>query len=186
VTSGHKLTDLNNKINIKGTLIVWQSFHATANKGAVFVGTATAAVTLPVTMAAGQTSYVASKLGLIKFLEVLAAEEPNISVRVLHPGVVDTDMADKSGIKEQLPQDKGMVILQHVVCPTDNLVVELPGHFTVWLASPEGAFLAGRMVSCNWDVEELKAVAHKVPESGIFRSTLSGYGNTPLAVTLKA
>jgi hypothetical protein len=77
-------------------------------------------------------------------------------------------------------------MLQHVVCPTDNLVVELPGHFTVWLASPEGAFLAGRMVSCNWDVEELKAVAHKVPESGIFRSTLSGYGNTPLAVTLKA
>lgn len=35
--------------------------------------------------------------------------------------------------------------------------MDLPGHFTVWLCSPEAAFLKGKFVWSNWDVEELKA-----------------------------
>ena len=35
----------------------------------------------------------------------------------------------------------------------------------MWLASPEAAFLAGRLVWANWDVEELKARAKEIEES---------------------
>lgn len=35
----------------------------------------------------------------------------------------------------------------------------------MWLASPEAAFLAGRFVWANWDVEELKARAKEIEES---------------------
>lgn len=117
------------QINIKGALIVWQSFHATANSGAVFIGTATAAVTLPASLSVSQTSYMASKLGLIKFLEILAAEETSISIRFLHPGVIDTDMADKSGIKDKLPLDKGQLSLFSTVWSTLNLDSRTPGPF---------------------------------------------------------
>ena len=33
--------------------------------------------------------------------------------------------------------------------------VQLPGQFAVWLASKEAAFLKGRFVWANWDVQEL-------------------------------
>ena len=32
----------------------------------------------------------------------------------------------------------------------------------VWAVSPEAAFLQGRLIWCNWDVEELKAKKEKI------------------------
>lgn len=66
-----------------------------------------------------------------------------------------------------------------------TFVVELPAHFTVWLASPEAAFLEGRMVSCNFDINELKAVARRVPGSALFRTELKGFSGPSLATSLK-
>ena len=87
---------------------MWQSFHATARTGAVFIGTVTAAIILPDQLAVGKSSYLASKSGLIRLLEILAAEEKNISVRILHPGIVWTDMAAKSTANGvELPLDQG-------------------------------------------------------------------------------
>lgn len=37
--------------------------------------------------------------------------------------------------------------------PTDIL----PGHFLVWVTSPEGVFLKGKFLWSNWDVDDLKA-----------------------------
>ena len=37
------------------------------------------------------------------------------------------------------------------------MAVDLPAHFAVWAASREAAFLHGRFVWSEWDVEELKA-----------------------------
>ncbi len=39
---------------------------------------------------------------------------------------------------------------------TSNSVVDLPGHFAVWAASPEAKFLHGRFVWAAWDVDQLK------------------------------
>lgn len=36
------------------------------------------------------------------------------------------------------------------------MIENLPGHFSVWAATPEARFLHGRFVWANWDVDELK------------------------------
>lgn len=104
------------QINIKGTFVVWQAFQGSAKDGAVFLGTATAAVTLPDSMAARKTSYIASKQGLIRLLEILAVEQDKISVRIFHPGVIQTEMAAKvsTGV---LPVDKGEIELPQAYDP---------------------------------------------------------------------
>lgn len=43
--------------------------------------------------------------------------------------------------------------------------VELPSHFAVWLCSEEAKFLRGRMVWCNWDVDEIKSRKAEVEKS---------------------
>lgn len=50
----------------------------------------------------------------------------------------------------------------------------LPGHFNVWIASPEAEFLKGKFVWANWDVTELKALAKEVEESMLLRVCLNG------------
>lgn len=42
------------------------------------------------------------------------------------------------------------------------VIVELPAHFFVWLASKEGEFLRSKMVWSSWDVEELKAKKERI------------------------
>jgi len=58
-------------------------------------------------MVTNVSSYVASKLGLIKFIEVLAAEHPDVRFTTIHPGTVETNMFTKSGMLD-LPTDKGI------------------------------------------------------------------------------
>lgn len=50
----------------------------------------------------------------------------------------------------------------------------LPGHFNVWLASPEAEFLKGKFVWVNWDVNELKALAEEIKESTLLKIYLNG------------
>ena len=61
-----------------------------------------------------------------------------------HPGGVLTELARNNGITEDLYE-------------WDN--ENLPGHFTVWLASEEATFAHGRMLAAHWGMEELKGDA---------------------------
>lgn len=45
------------------------------------------------------------------------------------------------------------------------MILKLYGEFALWLASEEAAFLAGRFVCANWDVDELKARAEEIEQS---------------------
>ncbi|KAH8820709.1 NAD(P)-binding protein [Xylogone sp. PMI_703] len=72
------------------------------------------------------------------FLNLLQAENPSIRFVSVHPGLIKTDMAIKSGL---------------VDVPFGD--AKLPAHFLVWLASAEADFLKGRYVWVNWDVPEL-------------------------------
>lgn len=44
-----------------------------------------------------------------------------------------------------------------------------------WLASPEAAFLKGKYVWTNWDVEELKAAAAKIEQESFLTTGLNGW-----------
>ena len=45
----------------------------------------------------------------------------------------------------------------------------------LWLSSPEAAFLRGKLVWANWDVEELKAVGSKIREGSQMTIGVEGW-----------
>jgi hypothetical protein len=53
-------------------------------------------------------------------------------------------------------------------------VVNLAGHFAVWLASPEAGFLNGKFVCANWDVTELMARKEEFEKTELSNVTLQG------------
>jgi hypothetical protein len=57
--------------------------------------------------------------------------------------------------------------------------VRLPAHFAVWLASDAAAFLRGKFVWSNWDVDELKAKAKEIEETAILTAGVVGWPFSP-------
>ncbi|TLD28079.1 putative short chain dehydrogenase [Venturia nashicola] len=132
--------------NVKGSFITAQAFLPTRGKNATLIGISTGAVNLPAPLLVPACSYASSKYALLKVMEVLAAEFPDVHVVTIHPGVIKTNMLEKSGMS----------------VADDFALAELPAHFTVWISSPEAAFVRGKFVSSNWDVDELKKAAKKI------------------------
>ena len=63
---------------------------------------------LPPVMLAGLSAYISSKLAQVKLLKFLAAENPNVFLVSVHPGLDETAVLMKGGAKaEALPVDKG-------------------------------------------------------------------------------
>ncbi|PQE21494.1 short chain dehydrogenase protein [Rutstroemia sp. NJR-2017a BBW] len=157
------------EINVKGTFLVSRAFLPTADSSqATFLGITSDVSLMPAAYLPGLSSYVSSKLAQAKLYEFLAAENPNIFVATIHPGMIETDNFNRTGASpESLPMDKDRVFL-----------VQLPAHFLVWMASPEAAFLRGRCTWANWDVEELKAQKDKILR-GLFMT--AGFKGLPKA-----
>ncbi|RYP16014.1 hypothetical protein DL767_010243 [Monosporascus sp. MG133] len=139
--------------NVKGTLLAVKAFLPTvASSNAAILGLTTDVSFMPTTHLPGLSSYISSKLAQAKVYEFLAAENPDIFVATIKPGMVETANFYRSGATpDKVPMDK----------------VQLPAHFLVWMASPEAAFLRGRCTWANWDVEELMAQKAKISE-GVF------------------
>lgn len=58
--------------------------------------------------------------------------------------------------------------------------VELPASYAVWASSPEAAFVKGKFVWVNWDVEELKQViAEKAEDESFLTLAIHGMPNIP-------
>ncbi|KAJ5646918.1 hypothetical protein N7490_003290 [Penicillium lividum] len=150
--------------NVKGTMITTHAFLPTANPTRSAVVAFTTAVFMPAAMLTGLSSYVSSKLTLIKVMEFLAAENPNVFAAALHPGIVDTANFRASGADaRKLPMDS----------------VDLPAEFAVWLTSPEVAFLNGRFAMANWDAEELKTKADQIQSGMLLTSGVGGWPFSP-------
>ena len=56
-----------------------------------------------------------------------------------------------------------------------DLQVSLPADFVVWAASPAAAFLKGKLVWSNWDVEELMARAEEIEAGNTLTLGLNGW-----------
>jgi hypothetical protein len=52
--------------------------------------------------------------------------------------------------------------------------VDLPGHFYVWLVSPEASFLRSKFVWANWDVDELVGLKDKILNKGLIDIDMRG------------
>lgn len=83
-----------------------------------------------------------SKLALLRFTEFINVEygDKGVLAYYIHPGAISTDMTST------LPDR-----YKHILVDT----VELSAHTMVWLTKERRDWLAGRFISCTWDVDEL-------------------------------
>jgi 3-oxoacyl-[acyl-carrier protein] reductase len=89
----------------------------------------------------GQANYAASKAGLVGFARSLARElaSRNITVNVVSPGFVDTDMT------AELPEDRKKAILANVPLARYASAAEVAGA-VAFLAGPDAAYVTGAIL----------------------------------------
>ncbi|SMY20975.1 unnamed protein product [Zymoseptoria tritici ST99CH_1A5] len=79
--------------------------------------------------------------------------ENGVYIFSIQPGVFYTSSAKRAGTSE-------------TAFEWDD--IRLPGNFVVWLSGSEGAFLHGRFLWANWDVDELIELKDKVAKDPTF------------------
>lgn len=109
------------------------------------------------TLAAGGTAYNSSKLALLRFSEILNVDygAQGLLAFCVNPGGIETDMSralDESLAKEYL---------------TDS--IELPADSIVFLVQERREWLAGRYISCTWDMEDLLAKQTSIVEQDLLK-----------------
>ncbi|MCJ1304224.1 hypothetical protein MMC08_007036 [Hypocenomyce scalaris] len=104
----------------------------------------------------GASIYTSSKTAFMRLTQQVQGEFWNTGLRVhsFHPGTIASEMTRKGGMSATDDRYQRM---------WDD--VNLPGHFAVWVASPEAEFLKGRFLWAHWDVEELKAKKQEIEGS---------------------
>lgn len=92
----------------------------------------------------GQTNYAAAKAGLVGFSKSLAREvgSRNITVNVVAPGFIDTDMT------RELSEDQRAAIFQNIPLGRLGQPDEIAGA-VLYLASPLGAYVTGETIHVN-------------------------------------
>ncbi|GAM40779.1 short-chain dehydrogenase [Talaromyces pinophilus] len=140
--------------NMRGSIYTARAFARTARKDhAVVIDVSSIAAIMP--PMPGGASYSASKLAATKIWEYFAAENPKYRVVSIQPGQIETEMTKNIGLNG-----------------ADH--ADLPGHFSVWLASPEADFLHGKFVCANWDVEELMSRKEEFEKTDLATIRLAG------------
>ena len=155
------------KTTVVGTLVTAQSVVlANKDQPVTFINLTTAGILFP--PFPGMGAYASSKMAAVKLLEAFAAENPQVRLHNVHPGLLKTAMSAKLEEKVKLPyaydESKYTPILSLVADLStievsnyySSLAVSLPADFLVWIASPEAEFLKNKIVFSSWDVEELK------------------------------
>ncbi|KAF2865224.1 putative short-chain dehydrogenase [Massariosphaeria phaeospora] len=102
-------------------------------------------------------AYAGSKMANVKMFDYLQAENPNLHVVNVHPGIVNTEMNASTELEDIGVDD-----------------IDLPAHFLIWLASQQAEFLKGKFVWVNWDVEDLKERAEEIKSSLVLTVGLHG------------
>ncbi|MCJ1301264.1 hypothetical protein MMC08_004063 [Hypocenomyce scalaris] len=97
----------------------------------------------------GASIYTAGKTSLMRLMQHVQGEfwDTGLRVHSFHPGTIVSGMTKKGGLTPGNDRYQRM---------WDD--VYLPGHFAVWVASPQAEFLKGRFCWAHWDAEELLAM----------------------------
>lgn len=92
--------------------------------------------------------YGPSKAAAVQVMQHFAAEQKDDNVKIIsfHPGAIWTPGTEKT---------LGKIFTKDASHWED---INLPAHFALWLAGSESAFLHGRFVWAQWDVDELIAL----------------------------
>ena len=92
----------------------------------------------------------------------------------VHPGVVHTALMEESGMvgktEEQRQGAKAVGFIDEESLPAD---------FFVWVSTPDAAFLNGKFVTANWDVEQLAARKDEIVGGDILTCVVKGWPFSP-------
>ncbi|KAF0327075.1 reductase [Colletotrichum asianum] len=142
------------KLNVITTLHALQAFVPHAAEGAIVLNISTSLAHIKPW--AGLSGYCVTKAANLKLVDFFATENTDIHVVNVQPGVIETELS---------PQGT-------TFNTTDDPA--LPGHFCVWLASPEARFLKNKFVWANWDVQELMQRAGEIESSHLLTWIIDG------------
>jgi NAD(P)-dependent dehydrogenase (short-subunit alcohol dehydrogenase family) len=92
-------------VNVLGGLNLVQAFLRNSTKEPIIVNITTLLTMIP--PIPGASSYGSSKEGFLRVMDFVAAENPHVKVFNIHPGIIDTDMHQKSGSQGAAPLDHG-------------------------------------------------------------------------------
>jgi len=132
------------EVNYKGTYLVTRAFLPMLLNGELktIVNVSSIGAHL---LSPGASGYQTAKLALLRFAEFIDHEHGDEGKGIIafsvHPGGIVTELA------------MGMPEAMHAML-TDT--AELAGDALVWLTRERRSWLAGRYVSCVWDVDELE------------------------------
>ncbi|MCJ1244585.1 hypothetical protein MMC30_001783 [Trapelia coarctata] len=148
------------EVNVKGTYLATGAYlESLGGEPGIIINTTSigAHTTLP-----GFSAYGSSKSALDRITEFTAADHNNITCIAFHPGgILDTEMAAKAPA----------YLVKYL---TDS--VELSAATAVYLSTPKAAFLNGRFVNANWDMEELGKLEEKITKEDLLRTRIMGVG----------
>ncbi|CAO2647076.1 Nn.00g079980.m01.CDS01 [Neocucurbitaria sp. VM-36] len=146
-------------LNIRGTFLMTQSFLRQLPSPDTPAKIITLTTGAAYQVFPSLSAYGLSKLVVFELMTYVAAENPNVLAVALHPGVVHTDMTIEP--------------FKRFALDTPELV----GGVGLWLAAWEGldrAFLSGRFVSANWDVEDLVGSREEIVEGELLKMDMKG------------
>ncbi|EUC42756.1 hypothetical protein COCMIDRAFT_102662 [Bipolaris oryzae ATCC 44560] len=103
------------------------------------------------------SGYFTSKFAVDALAGYVAAEYPNVTAISMHPGLVATDML-REPFRSLFTNDSA----------------ELVGGMAVWACQAKARWLSGRVVSVNWDVEDLMGRKEEILERDLLRLGLKG------------
>jgi len=170
--------------NVLGNLLTVREFVKYANKTAQILNISTCIAHIP-PIIPGNSGYAASKLAAAKLFDYIASENPNLHVVNVHPGLVDTEMSRKSG-NGGTDHSKFATLLRYHAAwvsgfkqslsfpRSHHILVDLSGHFCLWLASPEAKFLRGKFVWVNWSADELIDRKKEISSTDVLDIKLGG------------
>ncbi|KAJ9137055.1 Reductase [Pleurostoma richardsiae] len=145
-------------VNVLGSFNAIDAFIPLAGPEPVLVSVTAALVhTQPMP---GMGAYTAAKTAQMKMVDYFAAENPQLHVVQMHPGMVLTELAGTTAPPAGIQLDDA----------------DLAGHFSVWLTSAEARFLRNKLVWVNWDAHELLDRAKEISGSGLLTVSLDGVG----------
>ncbi|KAJ9149038.1 Short chain dehydrogenase family protein [Pleurostoma richardsiae] len=143
------------EVNVKGTYLMCRHFMplVLASKGKTIVNLTSAGAH---NTNHGASAYQGSKFAICRFTQFLDAEyrSQGLVAVVAHPGGVRTELA------------LNMPEFMHAILVDEP---ELAGDTFVWLARERREWLAGRFISCTWDVEELEGKKGEIVERDLLK-----------------
>ncbi|KAI1371038.1 oxidoreductase [Hypoxylon crocopeplum] len=138
-------------VNAKGTFLVNAAFIRLAKQNPALKLTVVNVVTNVNLEGPTLSSYLSSKAAVMKFTEVLQAENPELAAYTLNPGIVNTD-AILEDFKPYAKDTPG-----------------LAGCVTAYLSAKRPDYLKGRHLIVNWDMDELEARKEEIQNSDMLK-----------------